>query len=123
MRRFRLAASILIATLLVSRNAEAFSVSFRWCGASPEFQLRDVPKGTATLDFHMQDLMVPTYPHGGGKVPYRGEASIPCGTLQGSYRGPSPPPPQIHTYRWTVKALDASGKPLATAASEQKFPQ
>jgi hypothetical protein len=123
MRRFCLAASIVTAIVLVASRAEAFAVSFRWCGASPEFQLRDVPKETATLDFHMQDLMVPSYPHGGGSVPYRGEASIPCGSLSGSYRGPSPPPPQIHTYRWTVKALDASGKTLATATSERKFPE
>jgi hypothetical protein len=123
MRRFCLAASILTAMVLVSNEAQAFALSFRWCGASPEFQLRDVPKETATLDFHMQDLMVPSYPHGGGSVPYRGEASVPCGSLSGSYRGPSPPPPQIHTYRWTVKALDASGKTLATATSERKFPE
>jgi phosphatidylethanolamine-binding protein (PEBP) family uncharacterized protein len=123
MRRFCLSASILSAVVLVSSEARAFSMSFRWCSASPEFQLRDVPKGTATLDFHMQDLMVPSYPHGGGSVPYRGEASIPCGSLSGSYRGPSPPPPQIHTYRWTVKALDASGKPLATATSQRKYPE
>ena len=122
MKRFCLAASFLAALLLASSEARAFSMSFRWCGASPEFHLRDVPKGTSTLDFHMQDLMVPSYPHGGGSVSYHGEASIPCGSLGGSYRGPSPPPPQIHTYRWTVKALDASGKPLATATSERKFP-
>lgn len=123
MKSFCLAASIAAAMVLVSSQAQAFAVNFRWCGASPEFNLRDVPKGTATLDFHMQDLMVPSYPHGGGSVPYRGEATIPCGSLTGSYRGPSPPPPQIHTYRWTVKALDASGKPLATATSERKFPE
>jgi len=123
MRRFCLAASVVTAMVLVSSEARAFAVSFRWCGASPEFQLRDVPKGTATLDFHMQDLMVPSYAHGGGSVPYRGEATIPCGAFSGSYHGPSPPPPQIHTYRWTVKALDASGKALATTTSERKFPQ
>jgi len=117
-----LSVCIAAAMTLVSSGAEAFSVSFRWCGASPEFNLRDVPKGTTTLDFHMQDLLVPSYPHGGGSIPYRGEASIPCGAFSGTYRGPAPPPPQIHTYRWTVKALDASGKPLATATSEQKFP-
>ncbi len=118
-----LAFSVAAAMALASSGAQAFAVSFRWCGASPEFNLRDVPKATATLDFRMQDLMVPSYPHGGGSVPYRGEASIPCGAFSGSYRGPSPPSPQIHTYRWTVKALDASGKPLATATSERKFPE
>jgi phosphatidylethanolamine-binding protein len=117
-----LSVCIAAAMTLASSQAQAFAVSFRWCGASPEFNLRDVPKGTATLDFHMQDLMVPNYPHGGGSIPYRGEASIPCGAFSSAYRGPSPPPPQIHTYRWTVKALDASGKPLATTTSERNFP-
>jgi phosphatidylethanolamine-binding protein (PEBP) family uncharacterized protein len=123
MRRLCLIGYAIASTMFASSEAHAFSVSFRWCGGSPEFQLRDVPKGTATLDLHMQDLMVPSYPHGGGSVAYRGENAIPCGALSGSYRGPSPPPPQIHTYRWTVKALDASGRPLATATSERKFPE
>jgi Phosphatidylethanolamine-binding protein len=123
MRRFCSIASVIAVTLLASGEAHAFGVSFRWCGGSPEFQLRGVPKGSATLDLHMQDLMVPSYPHGGGSLAYHGETSIPCGALSGSYRGPSPPPPQVHNYRWTVKALDASGRPLATATSERKFPQ
>ena len=123
MRRLCLPPFLIVAMALASSNAQAFAVSFRWCGASPEFQLRDVPKGTTSLDLRMRDLMVPSYPHGGGSVSYRGEASIPCGSLSGSYRGPSPPPGQLHTYRWTVKALDASGKPLATATSERKFPE
>jgi phosphatidylethanolamine-binding protein (PEBP) family uncharacterized protein len=118
-----LVACAIAATVLVSSEARAFGVSFRWCDGSPEFQLRDVPKGTATLDLHMQDLMVPSFSHGGGSVPYHGENLIACGALTGSYRGPSPPPQQVHTYRWTVKALDASGKTLATATSERKFPQ
>ena len=123
MRRLCLAASVIATMAFAPSAAQAFAVSFRWCSASPEFHLRDVPKGTATLDFHMQDLMVPSYPHGGGSLAYRGEETVPCGALSGSYRGPSPPPPQIHTYRWTVKALDAAGKPLATATSERKFPE
>jgi hypothetical protein len=122
MRRAYLVAGVLAALTLASSEAEAFGVSFRWCSGSPEFQLRDVPKGTTTLDFRMTDLMAPSYPHGGGSVAYSGQSSVPCGALS-SYRGPSPPPPQIHTYRWTIKALDASGKTLGQATSERKFPE
>ncbi len=100
MRRFCLAASIVTAMVLVSNEAQAFAVSFRWCGASPDPQLRDVPKETATLDFHMQDLMVPSYPHGRTSAPHRGEASIPCGSLSGSLSRPFPAASaNPHTYR------------------------
>ena len=122
MGRLCLPPFLIVAMVLASSNAQAFAVSFRWCGASPEFQLRDVPKGTTSLDLRMRDLMLQLSAWRGQRL-LRGEASIPCGSLSGSYRGPSPPPGQFHTYRWTVKALDASGKPLATATSERKFPE
>ena len=123
MRQPCLTAAAIAVALLAPGEAEAFGISFRWCTGSPEFQLKDVPKGTARLDFHMQDLMAPGYPHGGGSLTYLGQSDIACGALNGSYRGPSPPPSQIHTYRWTVQALDAAGKTLGTATSERKFPE
>jgi phosphatidylethanolamine-binding protein (PEBP) family uncharacterized protein len=110
--------------MLGSTPAGAFSASFRWCSGTPEFRLSKVPKGTVTLDFQMTDLMAPTYQHGGGSVSFSGQKAIPCDGLSGgAYRGPSPPPPQIHTYRWTIKALDSSGGVLATTTSQRKFPQ
>ena len=116
---------ILAAVLALSLpgSAQAMSASFRWCSGSPEFQLSEVPAGTAKLDLRMTDLMVPSFRHGGGVVAYSGQRTIPCGALNGSFVGPSPPKPQVHTYRWTIKALDASGKVLAETTAERKFPE
>ena len=116
---------ILAAVLALSLpgSAQAMSASFRWCSGSPEFQLGEVPAGTAKLDLRMTDLMVPSFRHGGGVVAYSGQKTIACGALSGSYVGPSPPKPQVHTYRWTIKALDASGKVLAETTAERKFPE
>lgn len=118
--------SVLVAAAVfvtVATEAHAFGASFRWCSGTPEFTLSAVPKGTTSLRFRMTDLQVPSYPHGGGTVAYAGGSKIPCGAIQGSYQGPSPPPPQIHTYRWTIEAMDASGKVLGTAAASRKFPE
>ena len=129
-----LAATALAATLAFSAAAEApllaqtmgFTVDFTWEGTgacfdpkSPPFTLFNVPQGTAMLDFQMQDLDAPAYPHGGGMVPYRGESKIPRGTF--TYKGPCPPSGQ-HSYQWTVKAVDGSGKTLAVAQAMKRFP-
>ena len=103
-------------------EAFAFSASFRWCSGSPAFSLRGVPKGTARLDFEMTDLQVPSYRHGGGRVAYSGQKSVPCGAL-GSYVGPSPLPPQVHTYEFEIKAIGADGSTLGTAKARRKFPE
>jgi phosphatidylethanolamine-binding protein (PEBP) family uncharacterized protein len=71
----------------------------------------------------MMDVDVPSYAHGGGSIAFSGQSSIPCGALVGGYQGPSPPFGQTHTYRWTIKALDASGKTLGQTTAEKKFPQ
>jgi hypothetical protein len=77
-------------------SASAFSASFRWCGSgSPVFSLAGVPKGTTTLQFHMVDLDKPSYNHGGGTVPYKGQTTIGCGALTGY----SPPSPQAAVIR------------------------
>jgi phosphatidylethanolamine-binding protein (PEBP) family uncharacterized protein len=116
---------ILVTCVLVGAAQQAFamSASFTWCSGSPEFQLRDVPRGTAKLDLRMTDLMAPSFQHGGGVVAYTGQAGIPCGAINGGYVGPSPPKGQVHTYRWTIQALDASGKVLGRTAAERKFPE
>jgi phosphatidylethanolamine-binding protein (PEBP) family uncharacterized protein len=104
--------------------AQSFSASFRWCPqASPAFQLRGVPKGTAKINLTMMDLDVPSFQHGGGDVAYAGQNSIPCGALsKASYSGPNPPS-GAHTYRWTIKALDAGGGVLAQTTAQRKFPE
>lgn len=114
-----------LAALLLSSGPVAaadFAISFKWCSGSSEIALTNVPKGTASLSAKMVDLFKPSYPHGGGKVAYSGRKTIPCGALT-NFEGPSPPPPQVHDYRWTVEALDASGNVLATASATRKFPE
>lgn len=100
-------------------------VAFRWCSGSPEFAIGSIPAGTKSLDLRMVDHQAPAYRHGGGTVPHDGKnsAKIPCGALGGTYVGPSPPPPQIHDYEWTVTAHDASGKALAVGHATRKFPE
>jgi phosphatidylethanolamine-binding protein (PEBP) family uncharacterized protein len=102
-------------------NASAFSVSFRWCGSgSPAFSLSGVPKGTTSLQFHMVDLDVPSYNHGGGSVPYKGQTTIACGALT-NYSPPSPPSGS-HSYQFTVTAFNGSNT-LGTATFMRKFPE
>ena len=112
-----------LALLLNTSGAFAFSASFTWCAGSPRFALTDVPQGTAKLDFHMTDLNKPSFHHGGGTVDFRGQAEVPCGAFAKSFVGPSPPPGEVHTYAFTIKALVASGAPLAPSAARRKFPE
>jgi phosphatidylethanolamine-binding protein (PEBP) family uncharacterized protein len=83
----------------------AFSASFAWCSGSPSFTLTDVPPGTARLQFAMTDLNVPSFHHGGGTVAYSGQTAVPCGAFSSGFTGPSPPPGQVHTYQFSIKAL------------------
>jgi phosphatidylethanolamine-binding protein (PEBP) family uncharacterized protein len=110
------------AILAMTTGASAFSASFRWCGGSPAFSLNGVPKGTAKIDFEMTDLNVPSYRHGGGSVVYKGQKSIPCGAFDGNFVGPSPPPPQVHTYEFDITARGAGGEVLGKTTARRKFP-
>lgn len=106
-------------------RAETFSVRFSWAGIpaceeiSPAFALAGVPAGTKRLSFTMADLDVPTFHHGGSAIAYEGDA-VKQGAIR--YTGPCPPGGQHHRYRWTVQALDAAGKVLATATATATFP-
>jgi Phosphatidylethanolamine-binding protein len=114
-RRILTAAAAAAPVLLLSASgAWAFSTSFAWCAGSPRFSLQDVPAGTAQLQFAMTDLNKPSFHHGGGTVEYRGQAEVPCGAFAKGFVSPSPPPGEIHTYEFTVKALGGNGAPLAT---------
>ena len=119
-----LSAALLAALPLVlaAAPAAAFSASFRWCAGSPAFTLKGVPEGTAKLDFRMTDLDKPDFRHGGGAVAYHGQASIPCGAFSAGFVGPSPPPGQVHTYRFVIRALEAQGSALATTTASRKYP-
>jgi phosphatidylethanolamine-binding protein (PEBP) family uncharacterized protein len=108
---------------LSTADASAFSTSFRWCGtgSSPVFSLSGVPKGTTSLQFHMDDLDYSTANHGGGTVAYTGQRSIPCGALQ-MYKPPAPPSGS-HRYQFTVTATGAGNATLGTATFTRKFPE
>lgn len=105
-----------------SANLPAMNVAFKWCGSgSPAFTVGNIPAGARTLRFKMVDRNVPTWNHGGGEVP--AASSIPCGAISGAYNGPNPPVGQVHTYEWTVTALDASGTAIAAGTASRKFPE
>lgn len=115
--RMMLAGSILLA-MGSAANAE-MSISFEWGPTkkcfdpnSPPIHLSGVPEGTVELDFMLSDLDAPNFQHGGGTVAYKGQSSLPYGAFK--YKGPCPPSGS-HTYVISVRALDASGKTLATA--------
>ena len=112
--------------MLASASAADMKASFDWgptkkCfdGKSPPFKLSSVPDGTAKLDIRMMDLDAPTFSHGGGKVAYSGQNSLPYGAFR--YKGPCPPS-GTHRYRFTIKALDAKGKTLAKTTADKRFP-
>lgn len=121
--------TLVLATVLASvlagtdpADAAGFSISFRWCSGSPVTTLVGVPKGTATLVAELVDFQAPNYDHGGGKLAYTGQKSLPCGAFP-HYRSPSPPAQQVHTYEWTVRALSADGGELAVAKATRPFPE
>jgi phosphatidylethanolamine-binding protein (PEBP) family uncharacterized protein len=124
--RYQNAAAVVIAgfaLLLATSGAFAFSASFAWCSGSPSFTLTDVPQGTARLQFAMTDLNVPSFHHGGGTVAYSGQTAVPCGAFSSGFTGPSPPPGQVHTYQFSIKALGPNGAVLATTTTRRKFPE
>jgi phosphatidylethanolamine-binding protein (PEBP) family uncharacterized protein len=119
--------TIAVAFIVIwSHPVMAMSVKFSWAGhpscssSSPAFTVSDVPEGTVHLTFKMIDKNVPNYPHGGGTIAYEGKNEIPSGAF--AYTGPCPPAGQQHAYKWTVRALDANGKELASAVAVGKFP-
>ena len=106
-------------------TASAFSARFSWAGIaacqkiSPAFELAGVLAGSKRLRFEMKDLDVPGFHHGGSTIAYAGD-TVKQGAIR--YIGPCPPGGERHRYRWTIEALDASGKVLGTATAEATFP-
>ena len=68
------------------------------------FSLSGVPNETTSLQFHMVDLDVPSYNHGGESVQYIGKLTVPCGALT-NYTPPSPPKwqPFIPVHRYSLR--------------------
>jgi hypothetical protein len=106
-------------------GSPSLSLRFSWasipaCASiSPAFALAGVPAGTKSLSFMMTDLNMPTFHHGGSTITYNGNL-VSQGAI--SYTGPCPPRGERHNYRWTVRALDATGKVLDKATAEAMFP-
>jgi phosphatidylethanolamine-binding protein (PEBP) family uncharacterized protein len=126
----RTACGLVLAMLTLaisSAPALAFTVTFDWCrGApdgSPNFALRDVPRGTVNLRFAMTDLDKPTFHHGGGTVGYRGQPEVPCDAFDTAFIGPSPPPGEVHTYEFSIQALAPDGSVLGATTARKRFPE
>jgi len=96
----------------IADNAAIIDIDFEWSSVSgctsvsPVIQLDNIPKGTHMLKFKMEDL-TSGMDHGGGKVVYNGNNTIPEGALK-SYLGPCPQE-GIHTYEITVQAINKDG--------------
>jgi phosphatidylethanolamine-binding protein (PEBP) family uncharacterized protein len=105
--------------------AADMSVSFRWCdGTSPAFTFNHIPRKTAVLELKMVDRNAPAYDHGGGRVQYTKQESLPCGEFgMSSFRPPAPPAGEVHLYVWTVRALDKDMKLLDQTQVARKFPE
>src|SRR5277367_2966402 len=113
----------------VSWSAETLGVRFSWAGtmacstSPPAFTITNIPKGTKYLVFKLVDHDAPDFVHGGGQIPYSGSGRIPAGAFGGPYNGPCPPQGAVHTYEWTVRAVDDSGsKVLAANSATGRFP-
>ncbi|MGO9238701.1 MAG: phospholipid-binding protein [Methylocella sp.] len=117
-------AAVLVLTSM--HEASAFSARFIWSGirpcgrASPAFTIHDAPKRTESLRFMMNDKDAPHFRHGGSTIPYNGSGRVQEGAID--YIGSCPPAGTLHRYVWTIEALDKSGKIVARATAEGRFP-
>ena len=122
-----------LALALSAAPALAFEVSFSWEGLSlctsgnpnnvtnPSFTLESVPEGTKFIRFRLTDRDVPGYNHGGGVVPWNGEATVPPGMF--NYKSPCPPN-GVHTYEWTATAMTKkNGGKLGEARAQRQYPE
>jgi hypothetical protein len=87
---------------------------------SPAFVLTGLPNGTATVEFRLKDLNVPSFNHGGAKLSITRDMTVPFGTFR--YKSPCPPN-GTHTYEWRVTVRDANGKVLEVASAKRKYPE
>ncbi|WJI64498.1 phospholipid-binding protein [Mesorhizobium sp. C416B] len=122
MKKLLLALAFSVATS--GAFASGLGVSFEWGPTkkcfdpkSPPIALSGVPQGTTKLQITMTDSSS-AYNHGGGTVAYKGQTALQYGAFR--YKGPCPDS-GTHFYNISVKALDASGKVLATGSASQPF--
>ena len=129
---YRFSGALLIVVGLMNPTASlagTLGVHFSWAATTacsvthPAFTVTNIPQGTKYLIFKLVDHDAPNFVHGGGQVPYTGSGRIPEGAFGGSYNGPCPPQGAVHTYEWTVRAVDESGsKILAEGSATGRFP-
>lgn len=86
---------------------------------NPRFAVRDVPAGTATIEFRLKDLDAPGYNHGGARLQMSADGVVPFGTF--TYKSPCPPG-GVHTYEWRATAR-RGGKVLGRATARRRYPQ
>ncbi len=97
-------------TMPVVDDAAKLDVQVVWTAksgcsrVSPPISLQGLPASTKFIEVRMVDLDSPTFNHGGGELQFKGDATIPEGSLQ-YFIGPCPPSP--HNYKFTVKAINA----------------
>jgi hypothetical protein len=98
------------------------TLDFSWAGIpacggrsakNPAFTVRNAPKSTNRLVFTLNQ---PTYEYGGQEVPYPPNGIVQRGLF--FTIGPC----NSGLYTWKVKALDLSGKVVATAEKSRQFP-
>ncbi len=114
---------------LQAKDAETMTVEFAWDGnggslssPNPQLNIGNIPEGTVSFKVQMDDLNRKNFKHGGGTVANDGTGIIPVGALN-KYKGPQPPRPEVHTYVFTVSALDAKGKVIGRAKASRKYPE
>jgi len=86
---------------------------------NPEFVLGNVPQGTDSVEFRLEDLDVPAYNHGGGKLSVSTSGKVPGGLFK--YKSPCPPSGR-HSYEWTATARDGSKVP-GRAKARRNYPE
>jgi len=133
MKPIILATGVFISALTTAQAAE-FGFSFNWQGlalctsghpnrvGNPEFQFENVPTGTGWIYFELTDLDVPSYPHGGGWIPFDAGAAASPDTFE--YQSPCPPFGS-HLYEWEARAYAdrSEGSPiLGVATSRAVYP-
>jgi phosphatidylethanolamine-binding protein (PEBP) family uncharacterized protein len=101
------------------------TVDFSWAGTAacgtkpPAFKIGGIPAGTKKLRLAMKDLDKASFDHGGGTIDYSGSGEIAAGAF--FYTGPCPLG-GAHRYQWTVQALDATGRVIASGQAMKPFP-
>ncbi|MCP5367077.1 MAG: phospholipid-binding protein [Hyphomicrobiales bacterium] len=134
MRAIITAAALLATLSAAPTQAADFTITFEWgdiplCTTgtpntvpNPRFTLAGVPEGTKFIAFSLTDLDVPSYNHGGGTVPYTGQAVVEPGAFK--YQSPCPPSGS-HTYEWTAAAKKSTGffsGSIAKARARTRYP-